>query len=1399
MTAAFLEALRPEMDGWVAAVHRAEHDRSPIGSGFLIDADRVLTCAHVVFSGGQPLDDLWVAFPKADELMYRRVKVRQVSAPPPNVQDEQDVAVLVLDQAVPEDFAARLRIPKGGDLVGGQWWSFGFPDGMLGNSSGGTVGEALGYGWVRLDTESRYSVGPGYSGGALWSADYQAVVGIVGQAQGSRGDARALTLRAIDQYLPDEKLSLLTDWSAEAAGDAALSAWGWTLADDPESGRHWRPRARGVSTEAEQGFRFRGRAAALDVIVAWITGRRGDRRQVLLVTGSPGVGKSAVLGRIVTTADRGIAASLPPEDDAVRAPEGSVACAVHARGKTALDVAGEIAAAASAALPERVDDLPTVLRDALKERSHGSFAIVIDALDEASTPEQARVIMRSVAIPMAETCADLGVRVVVGSRRTDDAGDLLAPFRTAVETVDLDSEEFFAPEDLVAYTLATLQLLGDERADSPYTEVSTAVAVAERIAVMAGGNFLIAGLVARTHGMHDRAPAAPEELSFTSTVDAALREYLVLLSSVDGIPAVDVLTALAYAESPGLTVALWRTAVQAVTGHAPDSEALTAFARSSAANFLIESSDDTTRAGSFRLFHQALNDSLIGGRAASRADTTDEHAITRAFMSLGRAGGWENIPAYLLRALPRHAVRSGVIDDLLADDLYPLHADLRRLIPAAKASSSALAQARGRLLRRTPHALDAAPADRVALFSVTETREHLGSTYRQSGLEAPYRAAWAVGTPHAEEIVLEGHTDTVNTICAIPVGDTVLLATAGNDNTVRLWDPATGGALRILTGHTAAVLTLCVVATGGRVLLATAGSDGTVRLWDPETGSALRVLEGHTGAVRAACSVPDGDRALLATDGADRTVRLWDPETGALLRTFEGGTDLVGTVSVVPVDGRMLLATNGNDNTVRLWDCQTGGTLRTLEGHTGWVRAVCVVSVVGRTLLASAGNDHTVRLWDPESGALVRTLEGHTDWVNTVCVVSVVGRTLLASAGNDHTVRLWDPESGALVRTLEGHTDWVNTACAVWMDGHQLLATAGADNTVRLWDPEIDGSSSALEGNSGAVLALCAISAREDTLLATAGADHMVRLWDVETGGVLLTFEGHTDWVRAVCVVPTEGRRVVATAGDDGTVRLWEPETGEMLHELQGQINGTNALCVVPSGDQILLATAGDDHLVQLWDPETGTMLRTIDVPRKHDGERRLNWVNSVCLVPVDGRNLVATAGDDETVCLWDPETGEMLRAFEGHGSWVNSVCVVPVDGRNLVATAGEDRTVRLWDPETGEMLRAFRDHTGPVRAVCPIVLGDRTLLASAGKDNTVRLWDARSPHSVLVIPVRSPAFSVIQAKGLLLVGLSDGLLALNVSSPPSRVPTPAAARGSAGPARTGLGSDPEAGRIRES
>jgi S1-C subfamily serine protease len=156
---------------WVAAIYKDREDDKPIGSGFVVDPKRVLTCAHVAPVAG---DTYWIALPKAWESTNGR-RFEAMSHPtPPALQKVRDITVLHLDEAVPAGLAAPLRRPEGRHLVGEKWWAFGFPENnALGNSADGAIVEELGEGWVRLDTDSRYHVIPGFSGAPVWSERFR--------------------------------------------------------------------------------------------------------------------------------------------------------------------------------------------------------------------------------------------------------------------------------------------------------------------------------------------------------------------------------------------------------------------------------------------------------------------------------------------------------------------------------------------------------------------------------------------------------------------------------------------------------------------------------------------------------------------------------------------------------------------------------------------------------------------------------------------------------------------------------------------------------------------------------------------------------------------------------------------------------------------------------------------------------------------------------------------------------------------------------------------------------------------------------------------------------------------------------------------------------------------------
>ncbi|MCX4657280.1 NB-ARC domain-containing protein [Streptomyces microflavus] len=502
--------------------------------------------------------------------------------------------------------------------------------------------------------------------------------------------------------------------------------------------------------------------------------------------------------------------------------------------------------------------------------------------------------------------------------------------------------------------------------------------------------------------------------------------------------------------------------------------------------------------------------------------------------------------------------------------------------------------------------------------------------------------------PPALERTLTGHTSTVNSVAISPDG--TWLATTSYDETVRVWDRATGTCTTTLTGHTDTVYSVAISPDG--TWLATTSWDETVRVWDRATGTCTTTLTGHTEPVTSVAISPDG--TWLATTSYDETVRVWDRATGTCTTTLTGHTEPVTSVAISP-DGTWL-ATTSYDETVRVWDRATGTCTTTLTGHTNMVTSVAI-SPDG-TWLATTSYDKTARIWDRATGTCTTTLTGHTNMVTSVAI-SPDG-TWLATTSSDETARNWDLALSQVASTLTGHTDTVNSV-AISPDG-TWLATTSWDETARIWDRTTGTCTTTLTGHTDTVTSV-AISP-DGTWLATTSSDETARIWDRATGTCTTTLTGHTDTVTSVAISP-DGTWLATTSSDE-TARIWDRATGTCTTTLTGHTRSVYSVAISPDGTW--LATTSYDKTARIWDRTTGTCTTTLT--------GHTEPVYSVAISP-DGTWL-ATTSYDKTARIWDRATGTCTTTLTGHTEPVYSVAISP-DGTWL-ATTSYDGTVQIWN-----------------------------------------------------------------------------------------------------------------------
>jgi multidrug efflux pump subunit AcrA (membrane-fusion protein) len=304
--------------------------------------------------------------------------------------------------------------------------------------------------------------------------------------------------------------------------------------------------------------------------------------------------------------------------------------------------------------------------------------------------------------------------------------------------------------------------------------------------------------------------------------------------------------------------------------------------------------------------------------------------------------------------------------------------------------------------------------------------------------------------PEGVQQTLVGHLDEITGVAVARDGRIV---SASDDATVRVWDRATGGQLRVLH-HSAAIRALaCAAAATGPSLCLAGTADGKAYLWDLDRKGDTPLLElkgRHEGPITAVAFSPDGK--TCATAGDDRDIRLWNVADGTLRYRFpEGHRAGVTSLEFTP---RSQLVSVGRDNTLRLWTVGADGARleATFDRRSGEVACLGVSPDGSRVLYDQGSTLQVLSLPEGLTEGVIQSLPRTTTF--TTFARFAPNARLILTAGAGGRLQLWRaPAAGsraAEIRQLVA-ADAGPATCAAFAPDGSCVAVGSRDRRVRVW------------------------------------------------------------------------------------------------------------------------------------------------------------------------------------------------------------------------------------------------------------------------------------------------------------------------------------------------------------
>lgn len=210
------------------------------------------------------------------------------------------------------------------------------------------------------------------------------------------------------------------------------------------------------------------------------------------------------------------------------------------------------------------------------------------------------------------------------------------------------------------------------------------------------------------------------------------------------------------------------------------------------------------------------------------------------------------------------------------------------------------------------------------------------------------------------------------------------------------------------------------------------------------------------------------------------------------------------------------------------------------------------------------------------------------------------------------------------------------------------------------------------------------------------------------------------------------------TGSRDKTIKIWDV-SGKCMQTVTGHTG--SVLCLQYDGTTIV--SGSSDSNLMISDLVSGIVKRTLK-----------GHLDSVLCLRIVGKDRVISCSKDRSLRLWNINTGECIRIYNGHSAAVNAV---HWKDDKIVSGSG-DRTIRIWDLESGKCLKKLNAHS---RGVACIEYDGKRII-SGSSDLTIKVWNAETGDCIYTLAGHSNLVRAIQMDNVanrIISGCYNGLL----------------------------------------